>query len=58
MNANKIKNIINNSKSKIYNLNLKAEYLTNSLNEINGKYREMVDTISLYKNKIQLIVGE
>ena len=37
MNANKIKNIINNSKSKIYNLNLKAEYLTNSLNEMRNK---------------------
>ena len=31
MDTNKIKNIINNSKSKIDNLNLKVEYLTNRL---------------------------
>lgn len=31
MDINKIKNIINNSKSKIDNLNLKVEYLTNRL---------------------------
>ena len=34
MDANKIKNIINNFKSKIDNL--KVEYLTNSLNKIIG----------------------